>query len=102
MHRYPATAPYAHGTDFTRLIVISIQPYTCKTRIPPGFDTKIGERQNNRFFKRTQIKVYVSEEIVQIKNGVAYYLSRAMIGNVAAPVNFIIRSFFIRQALLIQ
>src|SRR5690625_751570 len=82
MHGNPSGTADSHCTDF-----FVSHPYPRKSFNPACPNTKISTSTNDSFFPRPEILMHVGEVVLQINNRISNQLSRAVIGNITAPVD---------------
>jgi len=82
MHAYPFLYTQTDGTH-----LFSFDPNSGVTLIPIRFDRKISQGSYHDLFEIPNIEVKVSPLVSQVENGVAYELTRTMIGNIASSIN---------------
>src|SRR4030042_3584747 len=82
MHAYPFLYTQADGTN-----LFSFDPNSGVTLIPIRFDRKIFQGSYHDLFEIPNIEVKGAPLVAQGENGVAYELTRTMIGNLASSIN---------------
>ena len=88
VHGYPTRTFDAECRDFTRThALVCINPNTRQTFDASGFYTIICTRKNDCLFQHPHKLANVSVKLIQIQNGIAHQLSRAMVCNVSSSVD---------------
>lgn len=91
VHGYPAAGPHAEGANLPcGAFVFMIDPDAGETLDPSGFYAVYLHCPDDDLFQRTHILMNVGEEVIKVENRIAYYLTRSVIGDVAAAVNMVI------------
>src|SRR5690625_621986 len=82
MHGNPSGTADSHCTDF-----FVTHPYPRKSFNPACPNIKIGTGPDDGFFQKPEIFMHVCEVAFQIDDWIGNQLSRAVIGNITAPVD---------------
>lgn len=90
MHSNPPTASNTVGADLSGFgRIFGIKPDAGKPIYSATLNAVMFQGANYGFLQKTQVFVYVGEELVQVKDGVTYDLSRTMVGNVSTAVDLV-------------
>ena len=102
MHGDPAAGAHTHGADLSGERGVGIKPYSGLTFASACLDSVFRESEDHHLFEQSQVLMDIGKEILKVEDGVTHDLSRAVIGDVPAPVYFIEAGILLLQLRLID
>ena len=107
VHAHPTTQVHTDGTNLPfGLVITGGNPNAGVPFFAVGFNAIFRERTHDCFFEIAHVLVHIGKETVEIKDGVAHNLARAMVGNIASAVDLVksktafAQLFFIEQKIV--